>query len=329
MEKGSPCKSILLLCGDYMEDFEAMIPFQALQAFGISVHAACPGKKAGEFCRTSIHILSGNQNNFERIGHNFILNKTFDEIELSKYDGLVIPGGRAPEYLAVNDSVVNLVSKFSTFGKPLAAICHGPLVLAAADAIRSRKCTAFLDHMEDYQVTVPFHSLQALGCQVEATCPYKKAGETCLNVVHDFEEGSQTYSEKPGQHFTVTLDFDSLNELKFDALVIPGGRAAEVLALDERIIEFVKDFMGCNKPVASIGHGQQILAAAGVLKGRKCTAHPAVKLDVVMAGGTWLEPTPVDRSFVDGNLVTAATWSDHPQFISQLMALLGISVSFN
>lgn len=88
-------------------------------------------------------ISTLSQNNFERIGHNFILNKTFDEIELSKYDGLVIPGGRAPEYLAVNDSVVNLVSKFSTFGKPLAAICHGPLVLAAADAIRGRKCTAF------------------------------------------------------------------------------------------------------------------------------------------------------------------------------------------
>ena len=119
--------------------------------------------------------------------------------------------------------------------------------------------------MEDYEVTVPFQSLEALGCHVDAVCPKKKGGDTCPTAVHDFE-GDQTYSEKPGHSFTLTASFEGLDASNYDALVIPGGRAPEYLALDETVIALVKEFMHFKKPVASICHGQQILAAAGVLK---------------------------------------------------------------
>lgn len=119
--------------------------------------------------------------------------------------------------------------------------------------------------MEDYEVAVPFQSLQALECHVDAVCPKKKAGDSCPTAVHDFE-GDQTYSEKPGHNFTLTANFESVDVSGYDALVVPGGRAPEYLALNENVIALVKDFMEAKKPVASICHGQQILAAAGVLK---------------------------------------------------------------
>ena len=119
--------------------------------------------------------------------------------------------------------------------------------------------------MEDYEVMVPFQSFQALECHVDAVCPNKGAGDKCATAVHDFE-GDQTYSEKPGHDFTLTADFGAVDASSYDALVIPGGRAPEYLALNESVIKLVKHFMESGKPVASICHGQQILAAAGVLK---------------------------------------------------------------
>lgn len=121
------------------------------------------------------------------------------------------------------------------------------------------------DYMEDYEVMVPFQSLEALGCVVDAVCPKKGAGEVCPTAIHDFE-GDQTYSEKPGHNFTLNASFESVDASIYDALVIPGGRAPEYLALDEKVLLLVKEFMKAGKPVASICHGQQILSAAGVLK---------------------------------------------------------------
>ncbi|KAL4583056.1 hypothetical protein LXL04_007620 [Taraxacum kok-saghyz] len=387
---GSP-KKVLMICGDYMEDAEAMVPFQALQAYGLSVDAVCPGKKSGDICRTAIHQGSPHQTYSESRGHNFTLNATFDEIDSSTYDGLIIPGGRAPEYLSMNESVLDLVKHFAKSGKPIASICHGQLILAAADVVKGRKMTAYPtvgpmlvaagahwvepetmasctidgnmvtgaaydghaeyishfikalggtitgsnkrilflcgDYMEDYEVFVPFQSLEALDCHVDAVCPNKSAGDTCPTAVHDFE-GDQTYSEKPGHDFKLTANFNDIEASSYDGLVIPGGRAPEYLALNQDVIKLVKHFMDSGKPVASICHGQQILSAAGALKGKKCTAYPAVKLNVVVGGGTWMEPDPIDRCFTDGNLVTGAAWPGHPQFIAQFMVLLGVHVSF-
>jgi protease I len=136
-------KSILLLAGDYVEDYEIMVPFQALQMVGHIVHAVCPGKKAGELVRTAIHDFEGDQTYSEKRGHNFTLNATFAEVQPSEYDALIIPGGRAPEYLRLNARVVDLVKYFHNSGKPIAALCHGAQLLAAAGALTGKRVSAY------------------------------------------------------------------------------------------------------------------------------------------------------------------------------------------
>ncbi|MDR7545073.1 MAG: DJ-1/PfpI family protein [Armatimonadota bacterium] len=136
-------RKILMLVGDFVEDYEVMVPFQALQMVGHTVHAVCPGKKAGEKVRTAIHDFEGDQTYSEKPGHNFALNATFAEINAEDYDALVIPGGRAPEYLRLQDDVLKMVRHFAEAGKPIAAICHGPQILAAAGVLDGRSCSAY------------------------------------------------------------------------------------------------------------------------------------------------------------------------------------------
>ena len=136
-------KCILLLAGDYAEDYETMVPFQTLLAVGHTVHAVCPGKKAGEQVKTAIHDFEGAQTYSEKPGHNFTLNATFDEVKAEDYDALVIPGGRAPEYLRLNPQVLDVVRHFFTASKPVAAVCHGAQILAAAGVLQGRKCSAY------------------------------------------------------------------------------------------------------------------------------------------------------------------------------------------
>jgi protease I len=136
-------KKILMLVGDFVEDYEAMVPFQALAMVGHTVHAVCPGKKAGETVRTAVHDFEGDQTYSEKPGHSFALNATFEAIEPQDYDALLIPGGRAPEYLRLNPAVLACVRHFFTANKPVAAICHGPQVLAAAGVLKGRTCNAY------------------------------------------------------------------------------------------------------------------------------------------------------------------------------------------
>jgi protease I len=136
-------KSILMLIGDYVEDYEVMVPFEALQMVGHTVHTVCPGKKAGEFVATCIHDFEGDQTYTEKRGHNFALNATFDQVKPEDYDALMIPGGRAVEYLRLNPRVIEIVHHFSKTNKPLAAICHAPQVLAVAGVLRGKKCSAY------------------------------------------------------------------------------------------------------------------------------------------------------------------------------------------
>ncbi len=134
---------LLLLAGDYVEDYEIMVPFQALQMVGHTVHAVCPDKKAGQVVRTAIHDFEGDQTYSEKRGHNFVLNATFAEVKAEDYDGLVIPGGRAPEYLRLNQKVLQIVRHFADENKPIAAICHAAQLLAAANVIRGRRLSAY------------------------------------------------------------------------------------------------------------------------------------------------------------------------------------------
>lgn len=133
------------------------------------------------------------------------------------------------------------------------------------------------DFTEDYETMVPFQALSMLGYQVDAVCPDKKAGDVVKTAVHDFL-GDQTYTEKPGHNFALTADFDTVNTADYVGLFITGGRAPEYIRLNPRVIEIVQEFFAAKKPVASICHGPQILTAAGVLKGVKATAYPAVGL---------------------------------------------------
>ena len=136
-------KKILFLVGDFAEDYEVMVPFQALTMLGHIVHAVCPGKKAGEKIKTAIHDFEGDQTYTEKPGHNFALNASFAGVRTEDYDGLMIAGGRAPEYLRLDNRLIDIVRSFAAANKPIAAICHAAQILAAADVIRGRKVSGY------------------------------------------------------------------------------------------------------------------------------------------------------------------------------------------
>lgn len=180
------------------------------------------------------------------------------------------------------------------------------------------------DYVEDYEAMVPFQALQMVGHTVHAVCPGKKAGEKVRTAVHDFE-GDQTYSEKPGHNFTLNASFDEVKAENYDALVIPGGRAPEYIRLNPAVLEIVRHFAGANKPIAAICHGIQVMAAAGVLYGKSCTAYPAVKPEVENAGGKWVD-VEVNGAYVESNLVTAPAWPAHPEWLAKFLKLLGTRI---
>jgi protease I len=136
-------KKILMLVGDYVEDYEVMVPFQSLLMLGYHVDAICPDKKAGDFVRTSIHDFEGDQTYSEKPGHNFTLNADFEAVKQEEYVGLLIPGGRAPEYLRLDERVLDIVKYFAKAEKPIAAICHGAQLLSAANVLQGRECSAY------------------------------------------------------------------------------------------------------------------------------------------------------------------------------------------
>ena len=165
------------------------------------------------------------------------------------------------------------------------------------------------DFVEDYEIMVPFQALAAVGYDVQAVCPDKSAGDTVRTAIHDFE-GDQTYTEKPGHNFALNATFADVDPADYNALVIPGGRAPEYIRLNDGVLDIVRHFFDTNKPVASICHGAQVLAAAGVLDGRECSAYPACAPDVTRAGGRY-QDIPVDSAHVEGNLVTGPAWPAH------------------
>jgi protease I len=176
------------------------------------------------------------------------------------------------------------------------------------------------DYVEDYEAMVPFQALQMVGHQVDAVCPGKKKGETVRTAIHDFE-GDQTYSEKRGHNFQLNASFENVKADSYDALVIPGGRAPEYLRTNERVLEIVRHFFNTNKPVASLCHGAQLLAAAGVVKGRSVSAYPAVGPEVNAAGGKYVD-LPMTEAHVDGNLVTGPAWPAHPAWLAKFLEVL-------
>lgn len=181
------------------------------------------------------------------------------------------------------------------------------------------------DYVEDYEAMVPFQALQMVGHVVHAVCPGKTRGQTVRTAVHDFE-GDQTYSEKPGHNFQLNASFDDVRAEDYDALVIPGGRAPEYLRLNASVLKIVRHFFQANKPVASICHGAQVLAAAGVLEGRSCSAYPACGPEVTLARGKFVD-IEVTEAHVDGNLVSGPAWPSHPQVLARFLELVGTKIT--
>jgi protease I len=178
------------------------------------------------------------------------------------------------------------------------------------------------DFVEDYEAMVPFQILLTLGHTVHAVCPGKLRGQSVATAIHDFEQ-EQTYSEKRGHQFRLNFDFDQIDPAAYDALVIPGGRAPEYLRLNGRVREIVCHFFQANKPVAAICHAAQLLLACNVLRGRKCSAYPAIQPDIELAGGTYMAASPeMDNAHVDGNLVTAPAWPAHPAWMREFLKLI-------
>lgn len=177
------------------------------------------------------------------------------------------------------------------------------------------------DLVEDYEIMVPFQALQFVGYEIDVVCPGKKAGDRVRTAIHDFE-GDQTYSEKPGHNFVLNATFAEVQVSSYAALVIPGGRAPEYLRLNEQVLEIVRSFVKDQKPIAAICHGVQILTAANVVKGRRCTAYPACGPEVTLGGGQYVA-VPVDQAYVDGNLVTAPAWPAHPAWLREFTKVLG------
>lgn len=181
------------------------------------------------------------------------------------------------------------------------------------------------DYCEDYETMVPFQALQAVGHEVHAVCPGKRAGETIATAIHDFE-GDQTYSEKRGHNFTLNASFAEVRAEQYDALVIPGGRGPEYLRMNDQVVDLVRHFFVTDKPVAAICHGAQLLAGARVLEGKRCSAYPACRAEVELAGGTYAD-IPIDQAVTDGNLVSAPAWPAHPAWIAQFLAVLGTRIN--
>jgi len=180
------------------------------------------------------------------------------------------------------------------------------------------------DFAEDYETMVPFQALQMVGHTVHAVCPGKKAGDKIKTAIHDFE-GDQTYTEKPGHQFALNASFDDVDPAKYDAVVIAGGRAPEYLRLDAKVIAIVRHFAEAKKPIAAVCHGAQLLAAAGVIEGKKISAYPACAPEVKLAGGHYAE-IPVDSAVTDGNFVTSPAWPGHPQWLAQFLKVLGTEI---
>jgi protease I len=182
------------------------------------------------------------------------------------------------------------------------------------------------DFVEDYEVMVPFQILTMVGHTVHAVCPGKKEGDKVATAVHDFES-EQTYSEKRGHNFRINMDFAEVNPSHYDGLVLPGGRSPEYLRLNENVLDIVRHFFEANKPCAAICHGPQLLVAAGVVANKLVTAYPAVRPELLMCGAKWGELNDTyTNAYTDGNLVTAAAWPAHPEWMGQFLKLLGSKI---
>ncbi|KAJ4968701.1 hypothetical protein NE237_015402 [Protea cynaroides] len=181
------------------------------------------------------------------------------------------------------------------------------------------------DYMEDYEAIVPFHVLQAFGIRVDCASPNKRSLDTCMTAVHDYM-GHQLYTELQGHRFTLNANWDELNPESYDALIIPGGRFAEIFSAHHGVLRIVSEFDKAHKPIAVTCHSQLILIAAGALQDKKCTGFWSLKPVINLAGGVWSEPNPITSSLLDSNIISAIGWPAHAQFLDHLFCSIGAKI---
>jgi protease I len=169
--------------------------------------------------------------------------------------------------------------------------------------------------------------LTMAGHTVHTVSPGKKPGSSVKTAIHDFE-GDQTYSEKRGHNFAINADFDKVKPEDYDALFVPGGRAPEYLRLNDRVLEIVRYFDKADKPLGTLCHGPQVLAAAGILEGRKLTAYPAISPELKRAGAKWVAANATfSNATVDGNLTSTPAWPGHPELLRGFLEMLGTKIT--
>ncbi|RCV38777.1 hypothetical protein SETIT_8G169200v2 [Setaria italica] len=390
----APSRRVLMLCGDYMEDYEAAVPLYALAALGVAVDRIAPGKHPGDACLTAVHEFLGFELYTELPGHRFAVTADFAAAAAnpSRYDALVVPGGRFAEHLSADEGAVALVAAFAEMRRPVVLTCHSQLLLAAAGGLAGGvRCTAFFgvrpvvelaggtwvdpepfslcvadghvlsaigwpahaeiiakllaamgaradagrggqrvlvlcaDYVDDYEANVPFRALAGVGCRVESACPTKRRGEPCVTAIYDAVKPGAVSEERRGHNFAVTADWADASADGFDCVVVPGGRAPELLVTHESAVALVREFADKGKVVASIGQGHLLLAAAGLLRGRRCASGVPMRVVSRLAGAEVVE---TEGAVADGKIVTAAGWPDLAPFVARLVDLLGITVSF-
>lgn len=180
------------------------------------------------------------------------------------------------------------------------------------------------DRDEEYEIMVPFQALQMVGYQVHAICPGKCAGEVIRTSIYD-SPAART-DDRPGHQFALNASFDQIKVERYDALVIPGGGAPNFLRLNSQVLDVVRSFAKAHKPIGAIGSGPEILAAAGVIRGGRLSADPAVAAELEAAGAECLK-IPEDEAWVDGNIVTAAGWHAHPDWLAKFLKLMHADIS--
>jgi protease I len=171
------------------------------------------------------------------------------------------------------------------------------------------------DAAESLEVMYPYQRLLEEGYEVHIAAPSKKKLQF---VVHDFEDGFDTYTEKPGYTWDADLAFSDVDPADYVALVVPGGRAPEYIRNDADVQRIIRHFFDDEKPVAQLCHAPLALAAAGVLEGRRTAAYPALEPDVTAAGAEFVDGAGI----VDGTMVSARAWPDHPEWMREFMKLL-------
>ncbi|XP_021898028.1 DJ-1 protein homolog E-like [Carica papaya] len=188
------------------------------------------------------------------------------------------------------------------------------------------------DYMEDFEVAVPFYALQAFGVRVDCVSPNKKSGDKCITAVHEFL-GFELYTELPGHKFELNANFEEVKPESYDALIIPGGRFTELLSVDEKCLTVVTKFAETGRTILCTCHSQLMLAAAGVLKGKKCTGFGSMKPVIELAGGTWWEQSGISSvlditaCLEDGNILSSIGWPAHGECLNLLFHSIGAQIS--